>query len=474
MIDAPGSAEGRAKDRQREYEREQRAIAELAEGGPEEQLSQLSPLQRFRQSPRKALSVTDLVSPAWCELQYWYTLSKHGRKQPTAAMKQGVVAHKILEDQVHTTLPVDIPTREDGWALRIWNLIQGLRTLRTTGMTREFEVWGNVDGEIVTGIIDQISTQCPDPELEASEKERFPTIRTSPATLQEGGVSLNDYFLSASQGGHMLSDLSQMGQVSEDNPLDIPQTGGESQEEPKTYYILDLKTRQGKNPSVPTLSSSSFRPTSFQLQLYYQFLTRLVTTEETTMEAIASRYDLDVNAPFSDSFLAQMLAINDRFDANSNSSEDMPFPLEYNNLSSLWPLMKSQLRMTFLDSSSSTPPSTNFNRKGETSISPILTAAYISPPDPDIPEKTVDFIGSRSFVFEPHKLYTYLNDSMRWWRGLRPPRGVQVWDTWKCRSCDFFDECEWRQQKEEEFLQKVLDKKKKEEADLDLDPEEAR
>lgn len=438
----------------------------------------LSPLQRFRQPPRKALSVTDLVSPAWCELQFWYTLSKLGRKKPTAAMKQGTVAHKILEDQVHVTLPVDIPTREDGWALRIWNVIQSLRTLRTTGMTREFEVWGTVDGEIVTGVIDQISNECPDPELEASEEGRFSAIHTSPSMIQEGGVSINDYFLSASQGAHLLSDLSQTGQVSENNQVDIPQSESKSKQKSKfTYYILDVKTRQGKNPSVPTLSSSSFRPTALQLQLYYHFLTRLITTEETTIEAIASRYNLDVNAPFSDSFLAQMLALNEQFETESNPSnptDDIPFPLEYNNLSSLWDLMKSQLRMTFLDPSSLESSMDDPNKEAALSLSPLLTAAYISPPDPDSPQKAVSYIGSRSFIFESYKLYAYLNNAMRWWHGLRPPRGVQVWDAWKCRMCDFYDECEWRKEKDEEVLHRVLDKKKETETNLDLNPEEAR
>src|ERR1700712_809658 len=82
-----------------------------------------SPLERFRTKPKKALSVTDLVSPAWCELQYWYTLTLHGRKKRTPAMKQGSKVHQKLEDQVHTTVKVDIQTKEDAWGLRIWNVI---------------------------------------------------------------------------------------------------------------------------------------------------------------------------------------------------------------------------------------------------------------------------------------------------------------------------------------------------------------
>ena len=124
-----------------------------------------SPLERFRRPPKKTLSVTDLISPAWCELQYLYTLSKHGKKKRTPAMKQGTAVHKALEDEVHTTVQVSTTKREDSWGLRIWNIIQGLRTLRDTGRTREFEVWGTVGGELVNGVIDELSYTCPDPAV---------------------------------------------------------------------------------------------------------------------------------------------------------------------------------------------------------------------------------------------------------------------------------------------------------------------
>ena len=35
-----------------------------------------------------------------------------------------------------------------------------------TGLTRELEVMGVVDGEVIIGIIDELSYACPDEELE--------------------------------------------------------------------------------------------------------------------------------------------------------------------------------------------------------------------------------------------------------------------------------------------------------------------
>ena len=61
-------------------------------------------------------------------------------------MKKGSTIHKTLEDEVHTTVPVEITTKEDAMALRIWNIIQGLRSLREFGITRELEIWGLVRG----------------------------------------------------------------------------------------------------------------------------------------------------------------------------------------------------------------------------------------------------------------------------------------------------------------------------------------
>jgi exonuclease V len=37
---------------------------------------------------------------------------------------------------------------------------------------------------------------------------------------------------------------------------------------------------------------------------------------------------------------------------------------------------------------------------------------------------------------------------MNWWKGERTPRGVEVMEAWKCRICEFADECEWRQERE--------------------------
>ncbi|CAI7608964.1 unnamed protein product [Penicillium glandicola] len=461
FVENPNSTEGRVKERERNAARE----LETRQQDPEAAaLDTRSPVERFRQAPNKAFSVTDLVSPAWCELQYWLTLSKHGRKKRTAAMKKGSSMHKTLEDEIYTTVPVEITTKEDAWGLRIWNVIQGLRMLRDYGVTREMEVWGVVDGEFVNGIIDQLSYECPNPELEATAAGYYADVVASRAALPEYQMSLSDFLLSSSQGGMKLSDLGQS---------EVEETAYIEPELPaavynlRRIYLTDVKTKGSR--SLPTVKSTGFRPTLLQLQLYYHMLNRLITSDDVTIDLLAARYDFDAQKPFTNAFVSEVGGLNDQFfDAlSSQDSEQNEGPstasqdstgilLTHNNLSRLWSLMIHQLRLTFLPENSSDTQSIapsipavsqpEILEQYSTLLSPVLTARYLSSAANEDLERQL--IGSRSFLFDPTTLTSYLTDQMTWWRGERDPRGVDIMDAWKCRICDFRDECSWREERE--------------------------
>jgi exonuclease V len=110
-------------------------------------------------------------------------------------MKQGSKVHRVLEEQVHTIVPIQTETKEDRFGLKIWNTIQGLRTLRATGLTRELEIWGTIDGQLVNGVIDELSYTCPDPQL----AESLETARTGKAGqgVESGQRSISEMFASA-------------------------------------------------------------------------------------------------------------------------------------------------------------------------------------------------------------------------------------------------------------------------------------
>jgi exonuclease V len=387
-----------------------------------------SPLERFRTQPKKALSVTDLVSPAWCELQYWYTLAIHGRKPATKAMKKGSEVHKVLEEQVYTTVQVDVQTKEDAWGLRVWNVIQGLKTLQETGQTRELEVWGMVDGQIVNGVIDEVSYICPDTELE-EESQRKNGLQHP--ELPPDQTTLFDYFKAS--GATSIAGATR-------------KSWTERFEAPSfKLYICDVKTR-----SVSSLPrGAAFRPTKLQLMLYHHILTALATNQ-VDLSIIANRHELDIEAPFSDSFIAQVGNLNDDifFDAPStpdgnedeppNTQESMTMLLSNNSLSQLWSLM-------ILEFQRALP-------RGADSIGNCLKAEYRS-------GDTGEIIGSHVFLMDKDVLKLYIDHEMQWWKGQRPAEGVVVEEAYKCRSCEFAEHCDWRLEKIEQARGKARQRK---------------
>ncbi|KAI8939129.1 hypothetical protein NX059_004963 [Plenodomus lindquistii] len=359
-----------------------------------------APIERFRTKPKKCLSVTDLVSPAWCELQYFYTLSKFGRKPRTQAMRTGSKIHQKLEDEVHTTVPVQVQSKEDRFGLRMWNAISGLRCLRETGLTRELEVWGILKGEVVNGVIDELSYECPDPEFEEQLERSAAEQRGGIVPLPPGQITIAEAFAKSSTAP----------EEDDNNNTLMEDTKADRQ-----IYLADVKTRSVK--SLPT--GASLRPTKMQLMLYRKLLESL-SLNTVDAETIFARYDLQPLIPFSDIF---MQAIEDIGPGNEASS--------YPNLLSLWSLLVTEAQDTI--------PST--------SLSPILRAEFRF-------AKTGDVIGSELTVYTDEVIDKYIDEEMAWWKGYREAKGVEVEEAFKCRMCDFSEECTWRQTKVEEAIEK--------------------
>ncbi|RYP57618.1 hypothetical protein DL769_009381 [Monosporascus sp. CRB-8-3] len=393
----------------------------LPDGAPHDTDTR-SPLERFRSFPKKPLTVTDLASGAWCELQYWYTLTRlpGGRKTRTAAMKEGTRVHQALEDQVHTRIQVNVAAKEEAFAIRIWNLIQGLRTLRDTGMTRELEVWGMVHGEVANGVIDEVSYACPntafEEELQGEWSQGGATEDPKPRS------SIVDYFR--------------------------PQRG--------RVYLTDIKARG----STRLPSGAALRPARVQLFLYHRLLSDMASGK-VDYPAIIARYGLSPQARFSDAFMAQIGELHDEVFSDADlEPEDLPstprsprygpdtgYPgsspdtsahlaplpdlLRYRSIEQLIPLLQSELEETF--------------PQGADTISELLAVQYRRRDDGCI-------IGNNSFPNAPEALDDYLRWNLNWWRGGREAEGVSIEETYKCRSCEFAEMCQWRKDREEEII----------------------
>jgi len=383
-----------------------------------------SPIERFRTAPKKSLSVTDLVSPAWCELQYWYALSTRGKPKQTKAMQEGSVVHKELENQVYTTVKAEIATKEDGWGLRIWNVIQGLRTLQEIGYTREIEVWGTVDGLVVNGVIDELSFTCPDPELEAQlENRQTPDKDELPADQ----TTITNFF-KASRNTSITDAM-----------------GSKMHGLAKKVYICDIKTRL--NRRLPT--GAAIRPTKMQLMTYHHLLSNLVTNQ-VDFEVLLNRHDLDGDKPFSDSFIAKIGNLNEGIpfdsplgaigDSSSPSSQDSTTVLlEHNSLRQLWSFMiKTYQRLL---------------PGGRDSIGNVLRVEYRSRDDGEV-------LGSSTLAMDESALKLYLDHELKWWKGEREPLGVVIEEAYKCKTCDYADICDWRRERVAEATEKARANKK--------------
>jgi exonuclease V len=329
-------------------------------------------------------------------------------------MKQGTRVHKVLEEQVHQVVPVDIQTKEDGWGLRIWNIIQGLRTLRATGLTRELEIWGILDGQVVNGVIDEVSYTCPDPELEeALEKSKSTSLPSNQKTISE---------MFASQSGHDSAWLSPS------HPS-------------RKIYLTDVKTRAGQSlPKGPSL-----RPMEMQLMLYHRLLSELATNT-VDADTIFSRYNLDARAPFSDSFIAEVSALEQGFipdledETNSIASTSQSSELSHHNsLIQLWSLMIAEFQRTI--------PSVD-------AMGLVLQAEFRSQKDGAV-------IGRKSFAYDDRVHRAYVEDEMRWWKGEREARGVEIEEAFKCGICEFAEGCGWRARKLEESMEKFRERRKR-------------
>ncbi|KAI0379253.1 exonuclease V [Hypomontagnella monticulosa] len=383
-----------------------------------------SPLERFRSFPKRPLTVSDLASGAWCELQYSYTLTllPGGKKTRTAAMKGGTRVHQTLEDQVHTTVQVSVTNKEEAFALRMWNVIQGLRTLRDAGMTRELEVWGIIDGQIVNGIIDEVSHESPNAAFENELSLSQLSEDFTPHSKQQ--ASITDWL--------------------------------EAQH--KRIYLTDVKTRASER--LPT--GAALRPARVQLFLYHRLLGEMASGL-VDFAAILDRYGLRAEALFSDAFMAQVGDLHDEifYDADSDFGQSPSTPrssrtdqdaekpgvsqtgfpqtappqdlIRYRSIAQMLPLLKSELRETF--------------PQGAATLGELLAVQYRHRDDGRI-------LGVNSFPNDPGALEGYLRQNMQWWRGEREAEGVIIEETYKCRSCEFAESCQWRKDKEAEFLRK--------------------
>ncbi|KAK0198733.1 exonuclease V [Armillaria mellea] len=289
---------------------------------PEAQEDERSMYTRFRLYQR--LSVSDLVGPAWCEVQFEYGLlqkrsrplehrptsfvSRNGKemsvKKDVAAVndevqKRGTFVHKKLELELNPEkVYVQPTTDEEYWGLRIVNMLLSIHTLLAEGCTREMPVFGFVEGVIVTGIIDELvrenagSPDGPKRLRSPASTPRKRKKRRQVFKLSEGQSLIIDF---APSSDYTIIDLT----VDEEIKTEGPTTPRFYQH---TLRLIDTKTRRSE--SLP--SDEDALSSRLQLMLYHRLLSSLISTENPfDFIRLWEQTNVDPTWQFSERFLTQ-------------------------------------------------------------------------------------------------------------------------------------------------------------------------
>ncbi|KAG2160007.1 exonuclease V a 5' deoxyribonuclease-domain-containing protein [Suillus bovinus] len=309
---------------------------------------------------KKGFSVTDLVSPIWCEVQYEYGLygerhkplekrppsfkSRNGKQiqvkqnvaqQQDRTLKRGASIHKILELELRPKkVYVRTSTDEERWALRLFNLTAGLEQLISEGLTRELPVFGITHGQVVFGIIDEVTRRVP------SEVNEFHnSVKRSPIPPESSPVKKKQRVsLSSSQNNAICPRQSTPEETciadqspTEEEICDISVAGSSITRpihpEP-TFYdltIVDYKTRRLSSlpPDEDTISSQ------MQLMLYHRLLSPLLSPETFDFDVLWAKQVVDPHRSFSKNFVEDIGLL-------TRDQTDLPFHVDLNSMVAAW------------------------------------------------------------------------------------------------------------------------------------------
>ncbi|KAG6911340.1 hypothetical protein DXG01_001011 [Tephrocybe rancida] len=502
------------------------STAPRAKGKQRADLNALSPLARHRRNG--VLSVTDLASLAWCEVQYDYGLrqrrslpiasrpqsfvSEQGKtitvaKEVAAAndkiTKQGRALHKELEREVKPEeLKVDISSEEEQWALRC-------------GMD-----------EVVIKPEKQ-----PMPQKRAIEPSGSPSKAKKPRR----SLSPSQHLVTEYLPGSTSSDPSTpprpdaptlivpVGTEPSSISVELPASSPNSFVPRKFLHLIDTKTR--RTNSLPRHPDTL--PSRIQLMLYYRLLADMTSTSPPfDFAAMWRRLRVDPAATFSTKFLVQaglldkntnwnISCLNDLSKAYTDTVHslgvmgvDTNLELVYRlrsgqgqnqgkkskrrstspiitqeeldiaraveaSLADTWASAESVEQETSTTSAAHTESlitSDTSSDAGTPSVSASMDSVQLvgikgtsgegnantpSRSNIEVDKRDLTPIGTKEFEYERTTLDRHIAHALQWWRGERSPQGVSLKDSRRCRTCEYENSCEWREQKALEVQERL-------------------
>ncbi|KAL1718430.1 exonuclease V [Schizophyllum commune] len=465
---------------------------------------------------RGVFSVSDLCAPQWCEVQFDYGLrgkrsrplqdrprsfkSSKGKEitvapeieaKNDARTKGGREIHKELEREIMAEpIYVRITCDEEKWALRLVNLIMNLRQLMIMGIARETPVFGIIHDEVVVGIIDEIHMK--------------PYVLPAPKTPKRTRLPLSqsqntiDKYLSPKKST-LVRSKSDAGLI-RCYPVPPPP--------PRPSYtlsLLDTKTRTTR--SIP--SDVDALPSRIQLMLYQRILSDLLRASPSFDFAyLWAKLDLDPYRPFPTTVLKDTGMLPDTLDGGQLCLSDV-VELWWKLRDELNAEVASRLQLVYRlipegerrgrrgkscrresslkvkedeDLARAIQASLDDLREGETPpVEPVEGEVNGATPShseevaiPAIEDVAVtdttgdkgdnsgapsspslEVIGTKEFMMDDPMLDAHVESVFQWWRGERAPQGVPVELARRCHTCEYMQDCEWREAKAQEARAKV-------------------
>ncbi|KNZ76384.1 Defects in morphology protein 1 like protein [Termitomyces sp. J132] len=426
-------------------------------------LGPLSPMAKYRK--RGVLSVTDLASLAWCEVQFDYGLRQR-RHEPIASRPQSFVSaqgkeifvakevavkndalHKVLERQVKAEeLQVEVSSEEEQWALRLINMLNSLDGLLLQGYTRELPVFGVLQGEVVVGVIDEVVLKTDTPIT--SQKRPFSSPTRSKSKKLRRSLSpsqhlVTEYFPNTTPVNPLAPVDLDIPPAATETEIERPSTPEEIEPTPtspprKFLHLLDTKTR--RTNTLP--EDRATLPSRIQLMLYYRLLKDLTSLSPPfDFAAMWQRVGVNPTKTLSTRFLleAGLLKENNSWNTSclndfSNAFVELVENLGISGVDTELELVY-RLIQVGLKSSLQNFAGNGNDVKGQHDLRPI---------------------GIKLFEYDEEMLNQHIAHVLKWWRGNRNPQGVSLEDSWRCRTCEYENNCEWREEKASEVQERLL------------------
>ncbi|PWN51309.1 hypothetical protein IE53DRAFT_328657 [Violaceomyces palustris] len=251
-------------------------------------------------------SVSDLVSPSWCEYSFQYGVLGMSHLPPSQrpesiltpsgvtlksdrskvevkekVLEAGKAIHSVLEDEAHPDrVTVRVVTREDEWGLRLLNLITSLKILippplsipapspRHQVCCREVPVFGRLGQDLVLGVVDEITRRPVDLDrpwdplppssssalgLISRDGKRLTRARTVPSKVEGNRASTSSTLERFGFTSVATATASTTGKGRESNDPDAKRGSGD---EDRTDGAAPRK----KDPMPPPPTSNEHRP----------------------------------------------------------------------------------------------------------------------------------------------------------------------------------------------------------------------